>query len=125
MTSGTPAADVDVRTSPPGKEFKLAPSDPPLAALAVSTDNGFIEFIRGSDGRVIQEIDQNPSSLGFKKPTREYTYSGDKVVGLTVYEYLGDHVQVTRTSVAYKLDGSIDQYRESTIDMYPEKSSVR
>ena len=90
------------------------PSDPRLAALAVSPDNGLIQFVVGKDGKVISEIDQDPNSLGFKKPLREYTYSGERVTGLTAYKYLGDQVQVTRTAVSYKPDGSVDQYREST-----------
>ncbi len=93
--------------------------DPRLAALAVSPDNGLIEFIHGSDGKVISEIDKDPSSPGFRKPTREYTYSGDQVIALTSYRYLPDHVEISRTSVSYKPDGSIDRYAEST--SYPSQ----
>ena len=79
----------------------------------VTPDNGQIEFVKGGDGRVIQEIDKDPNSLGFRKPLREYTYSGDKVVGLTSYRYLPEQVEITRIAVSYKPDGSIDQYRDS------------
>ena len=91
-----------------------APADPRLAALQVSPDNGQIEFVAGPDGKVIKEIDKNPSSLGYMKPTREYMYAGDKVVGLLEYHYFGDRVEITRTAVSYKPDGSVDQVRKST-----------
>src|SRR5688572_29578453 len=55
------------------------PADPRLAALMISSDNGLIEFVRSTDGKVIKEIDRDPNSLGYQKPLREYTYAGDKV----------------------------------------------
>ena len=39
--------------------------------------------------------------------------AADRVIGLTSYQYFGDRVEVTRTSVSYKPDGSVDQYLES------------
>lgn len=90
------------------------PPDPRLAALQVSPDNGLIKFVTAPDGKVIAEIDQDPASLGFGKPTREYTYMGGKVVGLTAYRYMSDHVEISRTMVSYKQDGSVDELREST-----------
>jgi hypothetical protein len=90
------------------------PTDPRLAALMVSPDNGLIEFVVGPNGNVIKEIDKDPTSPGFRKPLREYTYAGDRVVGLTSYKYLGGQVQIIKTVVSYKPDGSVDQYREST-----------
>jgi hypothetical protein len=101
---------------------KPMPADPRLAALMVSPPNDLIEFVVGSDGKVIKEIDKDPSSLGFQKPLREYTYSGDNVTGLTSYQYLGDHVQITKTMVSYKPDGSVDQYLESTSYDHGEKT---
>ena len=89
-------------------------SDPRLAALMVSPDNGLIEFLAGADGKVIKEIDNDPNSPGFRKPLREYLYAGDKVVGLTAYKYLGDQTQIVRALVTYKPDGSVDKYQEST-----------
>lgn len=100
------------------------PSDPRLAALMVSQDNGNLEFVVGPDGKVVKEIDKNPSSPNFKKPLREYTYSGDSVIGLTAYQYLADYIQITETRVSYKPDGSVDQYRESTNYVYPKRKSV-
>jgi len=90
------------------------PPDPRLAALRVSPDNGLIKFVVGDNGKVIAEIDQDPASLGFGKPTREYTYMGDKVVALTAYRYMSDHVEISRTLVAYRADGSVAEIKEST-----------
>jgi hypothetical protein len=90
------------------------PPDPRLAALQVSPDNGLIKFVVGDNGKVIAEIDQDPASLGFGKPTREYTYMGDKVVALTAYRYMSDHVEISRTLVAYKPDGSVAEIKEAT-----------
>jgi hypothetical protein len=90
------------------------PADPRLAALMVTPDNGLIEFVPGPDGRVIQELDNDSSSVSYRKPLREYTYHGDKVAGLTVYKYLGDQLQIVRADVTYKPDGSVDAFREST-----------
>ncbi|HEU5136785.1 MAG TPA: hypothetical protein VFU13_16685 [Steroidobacteraceae bacterium] len=89
-------------------------SDPRLAALMVSPDNAMIEFVAGSNGKVIKEIDNDPASPGYRKPLREYTYAGDRVVILAAYQYLGDQVRIRRIMVTYKPDGSVDQYREST-----------
>jgi len=89
-------------------------SDPRLAALMVSPDNGLIEFVAGDNGKVIKEIDNDPGSPGYRKPLREYTYAGDKVIQLVAYRYLGDQVQIVKAIVTYKPDGSVDQYREST-----------
>lgn len=101
-------------TAPGRTDARPLPPDPRLAALQVSPDNGLIKFVTAANGKVIAEIDQDPASLGFGKPTREYTYAGDKVVGLTAYRYMSDHVEISRTMVAYKPDGSVDQIREST-----------
>jgi hypothetical protein len=89
------------------------PADPRLAALAVSPDNGLINFVTGDNGKVIREVDNDPNSPSYQKPLREYMYAGDRVVGLTSYQYQGDQVQISRTVVTYKPDGSIDQYLES------------
>ncbi len=94
----------------------LAPArpDPRLDALKVSQDNGLIEFVRTPDGKVIAELDKDASSPSFRKPLREYLYAGDAVVGLTSYRYLSDHVEINRTVVSYKPDGSVDRFMEST-----------
>jgi hypothetical protein len=112
----------------PGRtDAKAVPPDPRLAVLQVSPDNGLIKFVIGENGKVISEIDQDPSSIGFGKPTREYLYMGDKVVGLTAYRYMSDHVEVSRTMVAYKADGSVEEIRESTSyeggDRQPRKTN--
>jgi hypothetical protein len=110
----TPAA-ADKKTAAgqaPGVAHEAAPApqplDPLLAPLQVSPDNRLIKFIVGENGKVIAEIDQDPGSASFGKPMREYLYYGDKVVGLTAYRYAGDRVEVTRTAVSYKPDGSVD-----------------
>jgi hypothetical protein len=87
--------------------------DPRLDALKVSQDNGLIEFVRAGDGKVISEIDKDPASPSFRKPLREYLYAGDKVVGLTTYRYLSDHVEIGKTVVSYRPDGSVDRFVES------------
>ena len=124
--SGTPvaAARPDAGSAPQSRAASPAlPADPRLAALAVSPDNGVIEFIAGRDGRIVKEIDKDPNSPGFGKPLREYTYVGDKVTGLTSYGYFADHTQVTRTRVSYKSDGSVDQFHESTTYDYEANKS--
>ena len=90
------------------------PADPRLAALQVSPDNGLIKFVVGDNGKVIAEIDQDPASPGFGRPSREYIYMGDKVVALTAYRYMNDHVEITRTMVAYQPDGSVAEIKETT-----------
>jgi hypothetical protein len=89
-------------------------SDPRLAALMGSPDNSLIDFFADPEGRVIKEVDNDPSSPSFGRSLREYTYAGDKVIRLVVYRYLGGQVQVVTADVVYKPDGSIDQYEEST-----------
>jgi len=88
--------------------------DPRLAALMVSPDNGLIEYLADPEGRVIREVDNDPNSIGYRKPLREYSYAGDKVIRLVKYLYTGNEVQTVTADVIYKADGSIDQYREST-----------
>jgi hypothetical protein len=90
------------------------PADPRLAALQVSPDNGLIKFVIADNGKVIAEIDQDPASPGFGKPSREYIYMGDKVVALTAYRYMSDHVEITRTMVAYQPDGSVAEIKATT-----------
>jgi hypothetical protein len=92
----------------------VGPSDPRLAVLAVSQDNGLIQFVRLPDGKVISEIDKDPASPSYGRPLREYMYVGDKVIGLTAYRYLGDHIEIDKTMVSYKPDGSVDRFAQST-----------
>lgn len=68
----------------------------------------------GENGKVIAEIDKDPASISFKKPLREYTYAGDRVIGLTTYRYLPDQVEIGRTRVSYKPDGSVDDLVQAT-----------
>jgi len=103
-------AGYDTPESPPTP----APYDPRLAALEVTPDNGWINYVTGSDGKVTMEIDMDPASPGYKKPTRKYTYAGDRVTELIAYRYFHDHVQITTTRVSYNPDGSIAEYAEST-----------
>lgn len=111
VTAEAPAPVPATRSGTPPRPV---PADPRLAALMVSPDNGLIEFVPGDNGKVIREIDNDPNSAGYRKPLREYTYAGDRVVGLISYKYLGDQVQIVKALVSYKPDGSVDQYREST-----------
>jgi hypothetical protein len=111
----SPAASASSTTTAPGqRDAPAVPSDPRLAALAVSPPNDLIEFVRGADGQVIKEIDKDPASAGFNKPSREYMYSHGQVIGLTAYRYLGNQVEITRTAVSYKPDGSVDQFVANT-----------
>ena len=89
-------------------------SDPRLAALMASPHNELVESFADAEGRVIKEIDNDPNSAGFRKPLREYTYAGDRVIRLVSYKYLGNQVQIIAADVVYKPDGSIDKYQEST-----------
>ncbi len=114
ITQRSAGSQSETRRQPTQVTSEAVPADPRLAALLVSPRSDLIEFVVGDDGQVIREIDQDPSSLGFKKPAREYTYSRGKVVGLTAYRYLGDYVEITRIAVSYKPDGSVDRYFEST-----------
>jgi len=113
-SQGEGAAAAKPSASSSGPLQRPEVSDPRLAALMVSPDNALIEFVAGSNGKVIKEIDNDPQSRGYRKPLREYTYAGDRVVILTAYQYLAERVQVRTIMVTYKPDGSVDQYREST-----------
>jgi hypothetical protein len=99
------------RNDPQGRPV---PPDPRLAQLMVTPDNGLIEYKKGADGRVIQEIDKDPNSLGYGKPLRDYVYAGGKVVGVTAYRYQANQVEVIRAAVSYKPDGIVADFREST-----------
>lgn len=89
------------------------PTDPRLTALMVTPENALIEYVKGPDGRVIQELDNDPNSPRFRKPLREYLYAGANVAGLTTYRNVGGQIEVVKVSVSYKEDGSVDQYRET------------
>jgi len=114
-TSATPPAASHPAADPRyAAAAKKSASDPRLAVFAVSADNGMIEFVKDSEGKVIREIDRDPGSPNQGKPLRDYSYAGGQVVALTAYKYLGDHVQIVRTAVSFHPDGSVDQFREST-----------
>lgn len=89
------------------------PLDPRLVPLQVSPANDLIKFVLGENGKVIAEIDQDPTSASFGKPTREYLYFADKIVALTEYRYSSNQVEVTRTRVSYKPDGSVDEVQQT------------
>lgn len=108
--------------APASAAVNAAPYDPRLQALMVSPDNGLIEFVKDANGKVIKEIDQDPSSARYGQPSREYTYSGNQVVGLTTYKHLGNQVQVSRIMVSFKPDGSVEEFRETT-DYEPAQQS--
>jgi hypothetical protein len=91
-----------------------APTDPRLAALVGAPGNPLVEYVADPEGRVIVEIDKDPSSARRGKPLREYTYRDGRLAGIVVYRHLGTQVQVVRADVTYKPDGSVDQFRENT-----------
>jgi hypothetical protein len=90
------------------------PPDPRLAALMVSPDNGLVELVPGADGRVIKEIDKDPNSPRFSKPLREYTWAGDKIVGVTTYRHHGTQTEIVTARVSYKSDGGVDRIEQSS-----------
>lgn len=100
--------------APSGALVRPAPPDARLAALMVSPDNGLVELVPGPDGRVFKEIDKDPNSPGFSKPLREYTWAGDKIVGVRSYRYLGKQTEIVTARVSYKPDGSVDQVEQSS-----------
>jgi hypothetical protein len=110
----TPAESAPQLVARNGKPPRPATTDPRLAALMVSPANDLIEFFTDPGGKVIKEIDNDPASMGYRKPLREYTYAGDKVIRLVSYRYLGEQVQIVTADVAYKPDGSVDKYSETT-----------
>jgi hypothetical protein len=91
-----------------------APVDPRLAALVGAPGNPLVEYVADREGRVIVEINKDPSSARRGKPLREYTYRDGRLAGVVVYRPLGNQVQVVRADVTYKPDGSVDQFRENT-----------
>jgi hypothetical protein len=100
--------------SPSDASRRPVPTDPRLAALLGTPDDALVEYVAGPDGRVIQELDKDPSSRSYGKPLRQYTYAGDKLAGVVAYKYLGNQVQVIRAMASYKPDGSVDGYHETT-----------
>jgi hypothetical protein len=109
------SATTSVAPAPGPRDAKgrPVPTDPRLIALMVTPENALIDYVKGPDGRVIQELDNDPNSPRYRKPVREYLYSGANVAGLTTYRSVGGQVEVTRVLVSYKPDGSVDQYRET------------
>jgi hypothetical protein len=118
-----PAVPAPLPVSRSGTPPRPAPSDPRLAALMGSPADALIEYTVGDNGQVIKEIDNDPNSAGYRKPLREYTYAGDKLIALVAYRYLGGQVQIVRAIVTYKPDGSVDEYRESTSYDFGKKAA--
>jgi hypothetical protein len=114
----TPPADANpADAAPPSAALpptRPAVNDARLEALIGPPDDAMVEYRAGPDGRVIQEVDNDPNSPGYRQPLRDYSYVGGQVAAITVYKYLGDQVQVIRATASYKPDGSIDQYNETT-----------
>jgi hypothetical protein len=113
-----PAAEAPLPATRSDTPRRPVTSDPRLAALMVSPDNGLIEFATDDNGKVFKEIDNDPNSPGYRRPLREYSYAGDQVVRLVSYRYLGDEVQIVQADVTYKPDGTVDEYRESTSHVF-------
>ena len=125
VTTAEPAPGESGAESPapspaPGGQAPVAalvrpvPPDARLAALMVSPDNGLVELVPGPDGRVIKEIDKDPNSPGFSKPLREYTWAGDRIVGVRSYRHLGKQTEIVTARVSYRPDGSVDQIEQSS-----------
>ncbi len=84
------------------------------AKLALSEDNGKIEFVKDAQGVVIKELDQDPASISFQKPLREYGYLNGKVNSVTRYEYNSGKVTAHKLQVTYDSAGELSDYRESS-----------
>src|SRR5262245_61237587 len=56
------AQPAPVPISPADPKGRPVPADPRLAALMVSPENALIEYVKGPDGRVITELDNDPNS---------------------------------------------------------------
>lgn len=84
------------------------------AKLALSEDNGKIEFVKNAQGEVIKELDQDPASISFQKPLREYGYLNGKVNSVIRYEYNSGKVTAHKLQVAYDSAGKVSDYRESS-----------
>lgn len=85
-----------------------------VAKLALSEDNGKIEFVKNTQGVIIKELDQDPASISFQKPLREYGYLNGKVNSMTRYEYSSGKVTAYKLHVAYDSAGEVSDYRESS-----------
>jgi hypothetical protein len=91
-----------------------ATPDPRLAALISSSDGTPADFLLDADGHLIKEVGSDRHSPSYRRPLREYTYVGDKLIRLVKYIYTGKQTQIIQADLAYKPDGSIEQYRETT-----------
>lgn len=91
-----------------------AAPDPRLAVLLGSSDATAVDFLLDADGRLVKEVDADPASAGYRRPLREYTYAGDKLISLVKYRYTDRETQIIRADVVYRPDGSVDQYHETT-----------
>ena len=115
MNEGAPKtspAAVAPAVSPTDPKGRPVPADPRLAALMVGPEDALIEYVKDREGRVIQEIDNDPNSPRYRQPVREYLYAGGNVAGLTTYRHVGGQVEIVRVQVSYKPNGSVDQFRE-------------
>jgi len=91
-----------------------AAPDPRLAMLIASSDGAPTDFLLDADGHLIKEVDSDRHSPTYRRPLREYTYAGDKLIRVVKYVYTGKQTLITQADLAYRPDGSIDQYRETT-----------
>jgi hypothetical protein len=91
-----------------------ATPDPRMAALISSSDGAPADFLLDADGHLIQEVGSDRRSPSYRRPLREYTYVGDKLIQLVKYSYTGNQTQIIQADLVYSPDGSIAQYRETT-----------
>jgi hypothetical protein len=112
--AATPPGIAPPAMSPGSAASRPTSTDPRLAALIGAPSGALVDFLLDAEGRLIKEMDSDPGSPGYRRPLREYTYMGDKVIRLVKYQYNGNETQIITADIVYRPDGSIDQYHQTT-----------
>ena len=100
--------DASVQQVKPGDAY-----NPVLEKIAITTGNDLIDYIYSEDGKLIMELDNDQTSISYKRPLKIYTYVNNKVATLTRYQYLSGETVETLIQVAYHPDGSVMDSKES------------